>query len=93
MDTTVSAVELRSRLAHGEDIRLVAGTIVAASVLAGLAVPGAIAVAGLVGAGLVLAALTDTCAMGDLLARLPYNRGSRCDVRAVVRELTDPSAA
>lgn len=83
----------RQRWSLERQVRLVAGTIVAASVLAGLAIPGATSVAGLVGAGLVLAALTDTCAMANLLARLPYNRGSRCDVRAVVRELTDPSAA
>ena len=31
-------------------------------------------VAGAVGAGLVIASLTNTCAMGMLLTRLPYNR-------------------
>ena len=35
------------------------------------------------------AGLTNTCAMGMLLARLPYNRGAMCDVRAVVAQLVD----
>jgi rhodanese-related sulfurtransferase len=70
-------------------VRLVAGAIVLVAVLVSLALPEARLVAGLVGAGLVLAAVTDTCAMGLLLARLPYNRGAACDMRAVVRQLTD----
>ena len=81
---------------HGEDrwslerqVRLVAGGIVASSVLASIAVPRARYVAGFVGAGLVFAATTNTCAMGNLLSRLPYNRGATCDVRAVVDQLTD----
>jgi hypothetical protein len=39
-------------------------------------VPAARFVAGAVGAGLVLAAMTNSCAMGMLLARLPYNRAA-----------------
>lgn len=61
-------------------VRLVAGTIVLLSVLGSLAVPWLKFVAGLVGAGLAFAALSNTCMMGNLLARLPYNRGSRRDV-------------
>lgn len=73
-------------------VRLVAGTIVATSIAASVAVPAARFVAGLVGAGLAVAALTDTCAMGSLLARLPYNRGPRCDMDAVLAELTAAEA-
>ncbi|QRN81408.1 MAG: sulfurtransferase, partial [Nocardiopsis sp. BM-2018] len=36
--------------------------------------PPMVAVAGFVGAGLAFAAVTDTCAMGMALARLPYNQ-------------------
>ena len=50
-------------------------------------------VSGGVGAGLAFAALTDTCAMGSLLARLPYNRAASCDVDAVVAELIDASTS
>ncbi|WP_306366346.1 rhodanese-like domain-containing protein [Nocardiopsis sp. CC223A] len=55
-------------------VRLVAGGIVLASVLASLLWPPAVALAGLIGAGLVFAAITGTCMMGMALARLPYNR-------------------
>jgi rhodanese-related sulfurtransferase len=81
----------RRRWSLERQVRLVAGALVATSVLASLALTPTIVVAGLVGTGLVTAALTDTCALGNLLARLPYNRGRRCDVRAVVRELIEPS--
>ena len=40
-----------------------------------------------IGAGLTVAALTNTCAMGMLLARLPYNRGATCDAQTVVAQL------
>jgi rhodanese-related sulfurtransferase len=55
-------------------VRLVAGSIVALSILASVFVPGARFVAGFVGAGLVFAAVSNTCAMAHVLARLPYNR-------------------
>lgn len=61
-------------------VRLVAGLIVLLSILGSLAVPGLKFVAGFVGAGLTFAAVSNTCMMGNLLARLPYNRGSRRDV-------------
>jgi rhodanese-related sulfurtransferase len=70
-------------------VRLVAGLIVALSVLASVIVPGAKWVAFVIGAGLAVAALTNTCAMGMLLARLPYNRGACCDLRTVVAQLVD----
>ena len=40
-------------------------------------------------AGLTFAAVTNTCAMGMLLAKLPYNRGASCDLRTVVAQLVD----
>lgn len=70
-------------------VRLVAGLIVALSVALSIVVPGAEWVAFTIGAGLAFAALTNTCAMGMLLARLPYNRGARCDLSAVVSQLVD----
>jgi rhodanese-related sulfurtransferase len=82
----------RQRWPIERQVRLAAGAIVLTSVLASLALPAAGAIAGLVGGGLVIAALSDTCAMGNLLARLPYNRGARCDVGAIVEELTNPPA-
>ncbi|WP_200828295.1 rhodanese-like domain-containing protein [Mycobacterium sp. 3519A] len=70
-------------------VRLAAGLIVAVSILASIVIPGAKWVAFAIGAGLSFAALTNTCAMGMLLARLPYNRGATCDLRTVVAQLVD----
>ncbi|MGE2717712.1 rhodanese-like domain-containing protein [Mycolicibacterium litorale] len=64
----------RQRWDIERQVRLVAGLIVALSVLASLVVPGLQWVAFAIGAGLTFAALTNSCAMGMLLARLPYNR-------------------
>lgn len=55
-------------------VRLAAGSLVLGGVLAGTVAPKARWLAGLVGGGLVVAALSDTCAMGALLARMPWNR-------------------
>jgi len=55
-------------------VRFVAGLIVALSVLVSIVVPEARFVAGAVGLGLVVASLTNTCAMGMLLSKLPYNQ-------------------
>lgn len=55
-------------------VRFVAGSIVALSILASLVWPPARFVAGFIGAGLVFASVTNTCAMGMLLTKLPYNR-------------------
>ena len=78
----------RERWALERQVRLVAGTLVLLSVLASLLVPAAVVVAGAVGAGLAIAALTNTCAMGMLLARLPYNRGAACDIDAAIARLS-----
>lgn len=70
-------------------VRLVAGSLVAGAIAASTVVPGARYAAGAVGAGLVFAALTDTCAMGQLLAKLPYNRRRpACDLPTVVQQIT-----
>ncbi|MEU4382386.1 rhodanese-like domain-containing protein [Micromonospora echinofusca] len=68
-------------------VRLVAGSIVLASVLGSVFVPGLKWVAGFIGAGLTFAAVTNTCAMGMMLGKLPYNRGASCDLDSVVGQL------
>ncbi|QFG24412.1 rhodanese-like domain-containing protein [Actinomadura sp. WMMB 499] len=68
-------------------VRLVAGSIVLTSVLASTIVPRAKWAAGAIGGGLTFAALSNTCAMGTALSKLPYNRGPRtgiADVRAAL---------
>ncbi len=74
----------RQRWSLERQVRVVAGGIVLASIVADLWLPGARFAGAFVGAGLVFAGLTDTCAMGMLLARLPYNRGTGADVDAAL---------
>jgi rhodanese-related sulfurtransferase len=69
-------------------VRLVAGSIVLAAIVISVWIPAFRYVAGFIGAGLTFAALTNTCAMGMMLAKLPYNRANTCDVNAVVAQLT-----
>ncbi len=68
-------------------VRLVSGGLVAAGVLGSLVVPGLQWLSGAVGAGLVVAALTNTCLLGMLLSRLPFNRVPACDGDAIVARL------
>jgi rhodanese-related sulfurtransferase len=82
----------RARWDLERQIRLVAGSIVVAFVIASIWVPGLRFVAGAVGLGLAVAALTNTCLMGALLSKLPYNRANSCDVEAVVDQLTGRTA-
>ncbi len=55
-------------------VRLVAGSLVASSILVSIWRPRARFLAGAVGTGLSVAALTNTCAMGRALSALPFNR-------------------
>ncbi|WP_099039317.1 rhodanese-like domain-containing protein [Mycobacterium neglectum] len=68
-------------------VRLVAGSIVVSSILGSIAAPKLKWVAGAVGGGLAFAALSNTCAMGTLLSKLPYNRGAACDAPTIVSQL------
>ena len=77
----------RARWDLERQVRLVAGSIVLVAVLLSVVVAPVKWIAGLVGAGLTVAALSGTCVMGMLLARLPYNRGPRTDLDSVIRSL------
>jgi len=56
-------------------VRLAAGALVAiGAALAYFVNPAWILLPGFVGCGLVFAALTDTCAMGMMIAKMPWNR-------------------
>ena len=56
-------------------VRIAAGLLVLLGTLLGWLVhPGFLGLAAFVGAGLVFAGVTDTCGMGLLLARMPWNR-------------------
>jgi len=56
-------------------VRIAAGFLVFSGVLLGTFVtPSFYALSGLVGAGLMFAGITDTCMMGMLIARMPWNK-------------------
>jgi len=73
-------------------VRLVAGSIVLASILGSVAAPKLKWVAAAIGGGLSVAALTNTCAMGMALSKLPYNRVATCDAQTVVSQLVGSKA-
>jgi rhodanese-related sulfurtransferase len=58
-------------------VQIVAGSLVFLGTVLGVLVsPNFLFLSGFVGAGLVFAGVTNTCAMGLLLAKLPYNQRS-----------------
>lgn len=77
----------QERMSLERQVRIAAGALGAVGAMLALSVSPLFAVIpALVGSGLVFAGLTDTCAMGSLLGRLPYNQTS-CDVGSAVRAL------
>ncbi|MGB3762337.1 MAG: rhodanese-like domain-containing protein [Ornithinimicrobium sp.] len=68
-------------------VRLVAGSIVVGSVLTSTIVPGAKWVAGGIGSGLTIAALSNSCLMGTMLSKLPYNREADPDPQQLIAAL------
>ena len=72
-------------------VRLIAGSIVLVSGVVGFFVPGVHLIGTAIGAGLTFAALSNTCAMGMMLSKLPYNRGPRTDVRTIIASLRNGS--
>ena len=81
------------RMSLERQVRVAAGTLAATGGFLALFVnPLFAALPAFVGSGLVFAGVTDTCMMGMLLAKLPYNRPASCDVGAMVRALTTGAA-
>jgi rhodanese-related sulfurtransferase len=68
-------------------VRLVAGSVVLSSVLGSIAVPRLKWVAAGISAGLSYAAISNTCAMGTALSKLPYNRGATSDATTILSRL------
>lgn len=77
------------RMSLERQVRIAAGGVAAVGATMALLVGPLFAlVPAFVGFGLVFAGVTDTCAMGMLLARLPYNRPASDDIAEAVRALT-----
>ena len=65
----------KKAIALERQVRIAAGSLVVGGVLLSHFVhPWFIGLSGFVGAGLIFAGVTDTCGMGLLLARMPWNR-------------------
>ena len=63
-------------------VRIAAGSMVlTGAVLSHLVHPWWIGLSGFVGAGLIFAGITDTCGMGLLLARMPWNNIGSCETK------------
>jgi len=79
------------RMSLERQVRIAAGALSATGgFLALFANPLFAVVPAFVGSGLVFAGITDTCMMGMLIAKLPYNRTASCDVQSMVRQLSSP---
>ncbi|MGA5820261.1 rhodanese-like domain-containing protein [Kitasatospora sp. NPDC094028] len=64
----------RAVWAMDRQVRFAAGSLVLISLLVALALPGVRWFAAAIGTGLVLSAVTNTCALGRALGKLPFNR-------------------
>lgn len=79
---TNAAIDAQIEMEYGQgaitlerQVRIAAGSLVFTGTLLGLLVhPGFFALPAFVGAGLVFAGVTDTCGMGILLAKCPWNQ-------------------
>ncbi len=80
----------RPRWSLERQVRLVAGGLVLAGVVASRWTPKSAGLAGGIGAGLTVSALTDTCSIGRLLSALPYNRGTQADAQQLLDQLPTP---
>ncbi len=68
-------------------VRLVAGSVVLSAVVGSVAIPRLKWLAAAIGGGLTFAAVSNTCAMGTALSKLPYNRGVSSDAETVLSRL------
>ena len=83
----------RARWPLDRQVRLTAGLLVAAAVAVTSWWPPARYLAGLIGAGLAVAAITNTCAPGLLLSRLPYKRRAQATRSATIAPGTAQTGA
>jgi rhodanese-related sulfurtransferase len=79
IDAGLPVVRGRKAMSLERQVRIAAGMFVLLGLLLGWFVhPWFLGLAAFVGAGLVFSGVTDTCGMGMLLARMPWNRRPAC---------------
>ena len=74
VDAGLPVVRGRKVMSLERQVRIAAGSLVLVGVGLGFVHPAFFGLSGFVGAGLVFAGITDTCGMGMLLAKMPWNR-------------------
>jgi len=75
VDAGLPVVRGKQAISLERQVRIAAGSLVlSGATLAWLVHPAFIGLSAFVGAGLIFAGITDTCGMGMLLARMPWNR-------------------
>lgn len=80
VDAGLPATRGKKAISLERQVRIAAGLLVLTGVGLGFVHPGFFGLAGFVGAGLVFAGITDTCGMGMILARMPWNQcGGSCE--------------
>lgn len=77
-DKGLPVVRGKKTISLERQVRIAAGTLVLIGAGLSLLHPAFVGIAAFVGAGLVFAGITDTCGMGMLLARMPWNK-VRCE--------------
>lgn len=80
----------RETMSLERQVRIAAGLLIFAGTLLALLNPWFLIIPGFVGAGLAFAGITDSCAMGMLIAKAPWNRrgsaAAECSICAKPRE-------
>ncbi len=90
ISANLPAVRRVPRMSLERQVRIAAGTLVAIGSGLALVVHPLIALLPLfIGSGLVFSGVTDTCGMGLLISKLPWNRGPKCDIDAAIRALAN----
>lgn len=75
VDAGLPVIRGQKAMSLERQVRIVAGLLILAGVVLGYLVhPWIFALSGAVGAGLIFAGVTDTCMMGNLLAKMPWNQ-------------------
>lgn len=77
----------KQRWSMERQVRGVAGALVLAGLLGSLKLRPLALLSAAVGGGLLFSAVTDSCTMAKVLAKLPFNQGAGCDVSQVMREI------
>ncbi len=76
VEAGVDVVRGKKVMSLERQVRIAAGSLVLVGVGLSFVHPWFIAISAFVGAGLVFAGVTDTCGMGMMLARMPWNQAS-----------------